>query len=222
MFDLTVLIPTYNRANRLVKSLNSYLSEDLKNVEFLVIDNDSSDNTFLSLKNYIENGKIRYEKNYKNIGANRSLYFGFLKAKSKWICILPDDDYLEKGFLSELIIATKKNSNKGLIIPAQKHMNGEYTKCFDKSTSLSNIFLKLLAVSSYVKCNLSIQSIFIIQIISKFNSFKNINQSGKISLCKSGLFKAVVAIINLLLSIILSIYFNIFKLVILYFLLFNI
>lgn len=137
MFDLTVLIPTYNRADRLVKSLNSYLSEDLKNVEFLVIDNDSSDNTFLSIKNYIENGKIRYEKNYKNIGANRSLYFGFLKAKSKWICILPDDDYLEKGFLSELIIATKKNSNKGLIIPAQKHMNGEYTKCFDKSTSLS-------------------------------------------------------------------------------------
>ena len=77
MTDLTVLIPTYNRSSRLIKSLKTYLAENLKNVEFLVIDNDSNDDTYDSLKNYIEENRIRYIKNYKNIGFNRNLFIGF-------------------------------------------------------------------------------------------------------------------------------------------------
>ena len=137
MTDLTVLIPTYNRSSRLIKSLKTYLAENLKNKEFLVIDNDSNDDTYDSLKNYIEENRIRYIKNYKNIGFNRNLFIGFLEARSKWVCIFPDDDYLEQGFLSELISVTKQNEDKGLIIPAQKHENGGFTKCFEKSTILS-------------------------------------------------------------------------------------
>jgi len=136
MIELTVLIPTYNRSDRLEKSLKSYLSDDLKNIEFLVVDNNSNDNIFGVIKSHEKENRIQYIKNYKNIGFNRNLYIGFLNAKSKWVCILPDDDYIEKGFLSELLEVSKLNSDVGLIIPAQKHQNGGYTKCFEKSTTL--------------------------------------------------------------------------------------
>ena len=121
---LSILIPTYNRAERLEKSLTSYTSEKIQDVEFIVIDNNSSDYTKDLVEKFIKNdNRIKYFKNPFNLGYNRNLYRGFLESSSNWICILPDDDSIEQGFLSELISIIENNNDCSVIISAQKNNN---------------------------------------------------------------------------------------------------
>ena len=63
---------------------------------------------------------------------NRNIYRGFLEAKTNWISIFSDDDYIEKGFLSELVKCIKENPNCGLVISAAKGVK----KFFNETTIL--------------------------------------------------------------------------------------
>ena len=134
---LSVLIPTYNRAERLEKSLVSYTTEKIQDVEFIVIDNNSLDHTKDLVEKYIKyDNRIKYFKNPFNIGFNRNLYRGFLESSSDWICILPDDDFIEKGFLSELRIVIENNDDCSVIISAQKYGNIKSRFPFEKTTRI--------------------------------------------------------------------------------------
>ena len=125
MIKLSVLIPTFNRRDRLKNSLSNYTEEKINSVEFLVIDNCSDDDTEDLVQLMIkEDNRIKYFKNPQNLGYNRNLFRGYLEANSNWICILPDDDAIEKGFLSELIEVHDNNKDCSIIISAQKSENG--------------------------------------------------------------------------------------------------
>jgi glycosyltransferase involved in cell wall biosynthesis len=125
MIKLSVIIPTFKRRDRLKKSLSNYIEEKINTVEFLVIDNSSNDGTEDLVQLMIkEDHRIKYFKNPQNLGYNRNLYRGYLEAKSNWICILPDDDAIEKGYLSELVELQEKNQDCSIIISAQKSENG--------------------------------------------------------------------------------------------------
>ena len=138
MKKLSVLIPTYNREDRLKKSLASYTQEKIKNIEFVVIDNCSKDNTEALVRSLIaKDDRIKYYKNPSNLGYNRNLYRGFLESNSNWLCILPDDDLIEEGFLSELISAIEKNNDCSMIIPALKGDNIKSEYPFDRTTRIT-------------------------------------------------------------------------------------
>ena len=114
---LSIIIATFNREKRLKKSLPLLLSEDSDQYEFIIIDNNSSDKTQQLVSSFSKkDNRIRYFKNHSNIGANRNYYRGYLEAKSNWICFMTDDDYVQPGFLSELIKIIDKNQDCGLII----------------------------------------------------------------------------------------------------------
>ena len=70
------------------------------------------------------------------MGYNRNLYRGFLESCSDWICILPDDDSIEEGFLSELISVIEKNKDCSILIPALKVDNTKSKYPFDKTTRI--------------------------------------------------------------------------------------
>ena len=139
MIKLSVIIPTFNRRDRLKKSLFNYTEEKINSVEFLVIDNCSNDGTEDVVQLMIkEDNRIKYFKNPQNLGYNRNLFRGYLEANSNWICILPDDDAIEKGFLSELVEFINNNPKSSLILPAQKNEDNHIKNpFFSKTTKLS-------------------------------------------------------------------------------------
>lgn len=106
--QLSISIPTYNRSKYLGETLRQLHSElggcENDDVEVIVSDNSSTDNTESVVRSLIENGlKIRYIRNNQNIGSDANIAQCFNLAKGKYVVILGDDDLFVDGGLSELL-----------------------------------------------------------------------------------------------------------------------
>ncbi len=89
---VSVIIPTYNRVDYLRQSLESALSQTYGNVEIIVVDDGSTDNTREALQPYIDGKKITYlyRENSGNPSVARNL--ALRKASGEYICFLDSDD----------------------------------------------------------------------------------------------------------------------------------
>lgn len=86
---VSVIIPTYNRAKLVSQAIDSALNQTYKNMEIIVIDDGSADNTKEAVSRY--QSKIRYI--YKeNGGASSARNLGIKEAKGSYIAFLDSDD----------------------------------------------------------------------------------------------------------------------------------
>lgn len=95
---VSIIIPTYNHANYIKKSLKSVINQTFKNWEAIVIDNHSTDETEKIVREYTD-PRIRYLKinNSGIIAKSRNL--GIEAAKGQWIAFLDSDDWWTKDKL---------------------------------------------------------------------------------------------------------------------------
>ena len=94
----SVIIPTYNRAVMLYKSISAVVNQTFEDWELIVIDDASNDNTYKVVSDF-ENYKIKYVKNELNIERSASRNKGIELAKGKYICFLDSDDIWEPNHL---------------------------------------------------------------------------------------------------------------------------
>ena len=89
---VSVIIPTYNHANFLSKTLKSVINQTYSNWEAIVIDNHSKDNTDEVVAKFKDSRIILYKiKNNGIIAKSRNL--GIEHANGKWIAFLDADDW---------------------------------------------------------------------------------------------------------------------------------
>ena len=93
---ITVITPTYNRAEYLGKAIESVMAQTLEDFELIVVDDNRTDSvarkaTEQVMKNYTDS-RIRYIQNPKNIGGAASRNVGISEAKGEYIAFLDDDD----------------------------------------------------------------------------------------------------------------------------------
>lgn len=88
---VSVVIPTYNRAGVIKRSVESVLSQNYDNLEIIIIDDNSGDNTEEIVK-AIGDERIKYKKSSKNRGAAFSRNVGIRMAKGKYIAFQDSDD----------------------------------------------------------------------------------------------------------------------------------
>jgi len=110
----SVIIPTYNRVEKLKKAINSVTNQTYKNWEIIIVDNHSKDGTKKMVKNY-NNIKIKIFliKNNGIIAKSRNL--GIKKSKGKYLAFLDSDDYWHPNKLRECHNFLKKNNKAKLI-----------------------------------------------------------------------------------------------------------
>lgn len=87
---VTVLIPVYNRPD-VINTIYSIINQTYSNIEILIIDNASTDNTVDMIKQ-IEDKRIRLLINEENRGQTYSLNRGLNEAKGKYIARIDSDD----------------------------------------------------------------------------------------------------------------------------------
>lgn len=88
---VSVIIPTYNRASKICKAIDSVLLQDYKNFEIIVVDDGSKDKTRQILLSKYGN-KLKYFKILHN-GVSGARNFGIKKADGEYIALLDSDDY---------------------------------------------------------------------------------------------------------------------------------
>jgi glycosyltransferase involved in cell wall biosynthesis len=97
----SVIIPTYNRAGLIAKTIDSVLHQTFQNFEIIVVDNKSTDNTVEVLQPYLKENKIRLFVQEKNYERARSRNKGFDEAKGQFVTLLDSDDVIYPGCLSD-------------------------------------------------------------------------------------------------------------------------
>ena len=65
---ISVILPTYNREKLLKNAIYSVLNQTYSNLELIIIDDNSSDNTEILIKSFNDK-RINYIKNNKNLRA---------------------------------------------------------------------------------------------------------------------------------------------------------
>tara|TARA_Y100001970_G_C14247317_1_gene869213 strand:+ start:3090 stop:3905 length:816 start_codon:yes stop_codon:yes gene_type:complete len=88
---VTVIIPTWNRATWLMKSVESVLEQSFKDFELFVVDDGSTDSTSELLNNY--DGRIRTITLHTNFGVSKARNVAISKSDSDWVAFLDSDDY---------------------------------------------------------------------------------------------------------------------------------
>ncbi|MCR4924830.1 MAG: glycosyltransferase [Clostridiales bacterium] len=88
---ISVIIPTYNRAYCLEKSMRSVLNQTYGNIELIVVDDCSTDNTE-SVVRSIDDSRLRYIKLGKNGGPSKARNVGIENARGKYIAFHDSDD----------------------------------------------------------------------------------------------------------------------------------
>ncbi len=111
---VSVIIPTYNRADLISRSIGSVLNQTFKDFEVLVIDDGSTDNTE-NIINSFNNSRIKYIKNKKNIGAAAARNIGIKIAKGKYIAFQDSDDEWMPEKLEKQINIFKTSSRENIV-----------------------------------------------------------------------------------------------------------
>lgn len=102
MINISIIMPTYNRADTIARAIESVLNQSYTNWELIIVDDASNDNTEAVVNRYID-GRIKYYKNKQNEGANKTRNIGIATACGEFITFLDSDCAYKNNKLEEQI-----------------------------------------------------------------------------------------------------------------------
>ena len=109
MDKVSIIIPVYNRALMVKEALNAALNQTYKNIEIIVVDDGSTDNTLEVLEEVASlHSNIRII-NQKNQGVAVARQVGLENASGDYIIFLDSDDLINNICVEELLKAQKTN-----------------------------------------------------------------------------------------------------------------
>jgi len=105
---VSVIIPNYNHAPFLKERIDSVLNQTYKNIELILLDDCSTDNSREIIESYRGHEKISHiEYNTTNSGSTfKQWEKGINISKGEWIWIAESDDVSDINFINELIVET--------------------------------------------------------------------------------------------------------------------
>lgn len=147
---ISCVIPTYNRSQKVVQAIESVLGQSYSNLEVLVVDDQSKDDTRQVVEKLAQGTpRIKYFYNPSK-GANNARNYGIQNAQGEFIAMLDDDDRWDKLKLEKQLQAFNKlDSNYGVVYCtfARKKNNGKILRTHPSRFSSSkngNILKRLL------------------------------------------------------------------------------
>jgi len=151
---ISIIIPIYNTEKYLKKCIDSVLSQTYDNLEIILIDDGSSDNS-LSICQWYEK---RYNKvkviHQTNMGVSLARNVGINVAKGKLISFVDSDDWIESSMLEKLYLAIEK-TNSDISFCNFSNLNHEESNnniCHNQCTTIkSNDALKEVLIGTKIE-----------------------------------------------------------------------
>lgn len=106
---VSIVLPTYNRAHVLGDAIQSVLQQSYSNLELIVVDDNSPDNT-RDVVNSFDDKRLKYVKNETNLKLPGTLNKGFSIAKGDFLTWTSDDNLLAEQAIAEMVAVLLKGS----------------------------------------------------------------------------------------------------------------
>jgi glycosyltransferase involved in cell wall biosynthesis len=110
MTKVSVVIPTFNRANAISRAIDSTLQQTVSDIEVLVVDDASTDATSEVVEAY-DDDRIEYIRHSQNQGANAARNTGIEVANGEYVSFLDSDDELHPEHLEKVLAALAESSD---------------------------------------------------------------------------------------------------------------
>lgn len=115
MIKVSVIIPVYNLESYLDKCLDSVINQTLIDIEIIILNDGSNDNSENIINSYIQrDNRIIYVK-HENMGLSLTRNKGITLATGEYLAFVDGDDYLELDMLESLYIKAAE-SNLDIIV----------------------------------------------------------------------------------------------------------
>lgn len=113
---VSINITTFNRSNILTRCIDSVLKQDYQNIEIIIVDDCSTDNTYDVVKNYQRKEKrIKYYRHQKNKGNAHARNTAFKKCSGYYVAFMDDDDeWIKKNKIKKQVEIFKRSKDPRL------------------------------------------------------------------------------------------------------------
>lgn len=104
MKKVSIIIPVYNVEKYIDNCINSLIKQTYKNIEIILVDDGSKDNSYEICQNYSK--KYSFIKSYhkSNGGPSSARNYGIKKSSGYYICFVDSDDYVSEKYIEKLLI----------------------------------------------------------------------------------------------------------------------
>ncbi len=150
MVKISVIVPIYNAEQYLEQCLNSIVSQTLKDIEIILIDDGSTDGSAEICKKYLSDSRVSYYRK-ENEGLAAARDDGMMRASGEYIGFVDSDDWLKPEMYEKMYAAAKSNDSDIVFCNCQQNENGHVftpempTGAFDREAIKKEILPKTLA-----------------------------------------------------------------------------
>jgi glycosyltransferase involved in cell wall biosynthesis len=149
---VSVIVPVYNVEKFIDKCLNSLVKQSLKEIEIIVVNDGTKDNSQKIIDKYVKKYPDKIKSYIKeNGGQGSARNYGLKKATGEYIGYVDSDDFVEKDMYKKLYNKAKEN-NYDIVVCGNYNVSEDYqNKNIDAfinnyNTDLENIFFGKMAV----------------------------------------------------------------------------
>jgi len=111
---VTVITPTFNRAAFLRETITSVLTQDYPNIEYIVLDDGSTDDTLAVVEEY--RGRVTYIS-HANMGHARTVNIGLQMARGEYVGVVNSDDPILPGLVRRAVEAFQEAPHLLVVYP---------------------------------------------------------------------------------------------------------
>lgn len=99
---VSIILPTYNGSRYIRQSIESCLKQTFRNIELIIVDDGSSDETARIVSGY-DDTRLRYLRHDNNRGLAEALNTGFTNSTGEYLTWTSDDNYYTENALEEMV-----------------------------------------------------------------------------------------------------------------------
>ena len=154
---VSVIIPAYNHAQYADSTIRSIITQDYQNIELIIIDDGSRDNTLEVIESMRERCEQRFVRFHvetqENQGTCVTLNRLIAKAQGAYVLPIASDDELLPGAISAMVAKMEQTPEAGLVVGRNIIMDSEDKTCF-WDESRNNVYIpekaKYLSFSDFL------------------------------------------------------------------------
>lgn len=128
---VSIVIPVYNAGNKIIKTLEILISQDYRNIEIIIVDDGSNDNTGDRCRQFErQDNRVKYFYT-ENRGSGPARNFGIQKSSGKYIFFPDADDELDPNAIS-IMVEGMKAKDVDLVVFGYRKANAKGKIFFEK------------------------------------------------------------------------------------------